>query len=51
MILGDCRKDPDRFVPCIRAATTVAQLESECVIPLDEAGTVEGAFFRAKTAR
>lgn len=45
IIMTDCRRDPARFVPCIRGATTVAQLERDCVIPLDEEGTVEAKQF------
>ena len=45
MILADCRTDPARFAPCVRAASTVAQLESQCTIPLDDPGTVEGRSF------
>jgi hypothetical protein len=46
MVLADCRTDPGRFAPCVRAAQTVAQLEAQCVIPLDDEGRVEGAAFR-----
>jgi len=42
MILTDCRQQPGRLAPCIRDAKSVAVLERDCVIPLDEAGTVEG---------
>lgn len=46
MILTDCKKNPARFVPCIKKATSVAQLEKQCVIPLDDAGRVEGEYFK-----
>lgn len=45
MILADCRTHPNRFVPCIEAAASVAALERDCVIPLDDEGTVEGRQF------
>ncbi len=46
MILTDCRTDPARFVPCIERAASVAQLERDCVIPLDDEGTVEARQLR-----
>ena len=42
MVLIDCRAEPGRFVPCIESAAGVAQLERDCLIPLDDEGTVEG---------
>ncbi len=45
MILTDCRTDPARFLPCIEGAASVAQLERDCVIPLDDEGTVEARQF------
>jgi hypothetical protein len=39
MVMADCAKDPARFVPCISAAPTVAELEKQCTVPLDEEGT------------
>lgn len=42
MVLVDCRAQPARLVPCLEAATSVAQLERDCLIPLDDEGTVEG---------
>jgi hypothetical protein len=39
MIMNDCVKNPTKFAPCLAAATTVAQMEQECVIPLDDEGT------------
>jgi hypothetical protein len=42
MVLVDCRAQPARSVPCIEAAASVAQLERDCLIPLDDEGTVEG---------
>ncbi len=45
MILADCTTDPSRFVSCIQQASSIAQLEAECVIPLDDDGRVEAAQF------
>jgi hypothetical protein len=45
MILTDCRANPNKLVPCIEGATSVAQLERDCVIPLDDEGTVEAKQF------
>ena len=39
MIMNDCVTNPPKFAPCLAAATTVAQMEQECVIPLDDEGT------------
>lgn len=39
MVMADCAKQPDKAVPCITAAQTVPDLESKCLIPLDEEGT------------
>lgn len=39
MVMTDCNKAPDRFVPCINKASTVAELEKQCLIPLDDEGT------------
>ena len=46
MILTDCRTDPARFLSCIKVATSVAELERNCTIPLDDEGTVEARQFR-----
>jgi len=39
MVLADCAKTPDKVAACIKGASTVAELESRCVVPLDEEGT------------
>ncbi|HEY1815928.1 MAG TPA: hypothetical protein VGG74_26445 [Kofleriaceae bacterium] len=39
MIMNDCVTNPAKFAPCLAAAATVAQMEQECVIPLDDEGT------------
>lgn len=48
MVLSDCAKSPDRFAPCIKGATSVAQLEKSCLVKLDDEGTVEGDYFKGK---
>jgi hypothetical protein len=45
MILEDCRRQPAALVPCLERASSVAELERDCVIPLDDKGTVEGDYF------
>ncbi len=39
MVLADCKKLPDRVVPCLAAAQTLADLESKCLVQLDDEGT------------
>jgi hypothetical protein len=39
MIMNDCVTNPPKLAPCLAAAATVAQMEQECVIPLDDEGT------------
>lgn len=46
MILADCRTDPARFLSCIQAAASVGELERNCVILLDDEGTVEARQFQ-----
>jgi hypothetical protein len=45
MVLTDCRDDVGRVAPCIERARRVADLERECLIPLDDDGQVEGRKF------
>ena len=45
MIMNDCVKNPTKLAPCIAAAATIAQMEQECVIPVDDEGT-EGEAVR-----
>jgi hypothetical protein len=45
MVLTDCRDDVRRVAPCIERARRVADLERECLIPLDDDGQVEGRKF------
>lgn len=46
MVLADCQSAPTRLVPCLQAATSAPELERDCLIPLDDEGTVEGRAFR-----
>jgi len=48
MVLKDCRTDPGTFVPCLSKAQSTAEIESECVVPLDDEGKVEGRAFGSK---
>jgi hypothetical protein len=45
MVLDDCRADPERAIPCIRRAGSVAALERDCVIPVDADGQIEERRF------
>lgn len=47
MMLVDCRKNPRRFAPCLKSAVSVAQMERDCLIPLDDEGR-EGTQFLDK---
>jgi hypothetical protein len=39
MVDKDCAKAPDKVAPCVVKATTIAEIEKSCLIPLDEEGT------------
>ncbi|MDB4959393.1 MAG: hypothetical protein JWO36_6962 [Myxococcales bacterium] len=39
MVMTDCAKNPARFVPCLANAASVAELEKQCLVPLDDEGT------------
>lgn len=39
MVMNDCNKDPGKFVPCIANAKSVADLEKQCLVPIDDEGT------------
>ena len=45
MVLSDCSTAPDKFTACIRTADSIASLERDCLVPLDDKGTVEGRRF------
>ncbi|MBE7454029.1 MAG: hypothetical protein HS111_35835 [Kofleriaceae bacterium] len=46
LVLAECREAPARVAACARAATGVAQLERDCLAPLDDEGS-EGRRFGA----
>ncbi len=39
MVMTDCAKDPARVAACLDKAQTVADIEKQCLAPLDEEGT------------
>src|ERR1041385_5940117 len=39
MVLKDCATDPAKFVPCLAKAPTIADLEKQCLVPIDDEGT------------
>lgn len=39
MVMNDCAKDPAKTVPCLAKAASVAEVEKNCLIPLDDEGT------------
>jgi hypothetical protein len=45
MAMNDCAKDPAKLVPCFASVPTVAALEQQCLIPLDDEGS-EGEALR-----
>jgi hypothetical protein len=45
MAMNDCAKDPAKIVPCLANVPSVAELEKQCLIPLDDEGT-EGEALR-----
>jgi hypothetical protein len=45
MVLSDCRLSPAESYSCLQHATTVAQMEHDCLVFLDDEGTVEGFQF------
>lgn len=48
MVMTDCREEPDRVAPCVEKATSADEIESKCLIPLDDDGKVEGRKFGGK---
>ena len=48
MLMVDCRAHPSTVIPCVAAAGSAAQIEEQCLSPLDEAGDVEGKYFSRK---
>jgi hypothetical protein len=45
MVMNDCAKAAAKVTACVNAASTVAEIEKKCLIPLDEEGT-EGEELR-----
>ena len=45
MVLGECKTSPDKIIACATKATSVAQLESQCMPALDDQGS-EGLRFK-----
>ena len=45
MAMNDCAKDPAKIVPCLASVPSVAELEKQCLIPLDDEGS-EGEALR-----
>jgi len=39
MVMNDCNKDPGTRVPCLVKAQSIAEIEKQCLVPLDEEGT------------
>ena len=39
MAMKDCATDPAKFVPCLAKAPTVADIEKQCIVPIDDEGT------------
>jgi hypothetical protein len=39
MVMNDCRHEPRKVVPCLERARSVAELEHDCLIPLDPDGS------------
>jgi hypothetical protein len=45
MVMNDCIKAPARVAPCVDRASTVAEVEQRCLLPLDDEGS-EGEELR-----
>ena len=45
MVMNDCVKSPDKTVACINKVSSSAELEKQCLIPIDNEGT-EGEALR-----
>ncbi len=39
MVMNDCVRAPARVVECVDRASTVAEIEQGCLLPLDDEGT------------
>jgi len=45
LVMHDCRVKPVERVECIERATSVAEIERDCIEPLDDEGKVENQRF------
>ena len=45
MLMADCYRDADRLAPCLERATSIEQLEHDCVTALDDEGRAEQQLF------
>ena len=45
MVMAECAQFPDRVAPCAMRVTTAAELEKQCLAPLDDEGS-EGEALR-----
>jgi hypothetical protein len=45
MVMNDCLKAPARVAPCVDRVSTVAEIERQCLLPLDDEGS-EGEELR-----
>jgi hypothetical protein len=45
MVMNECVKSPDKVIACINRVSTSAELEKQCLAPLDDEGT-EGEALR-----
>jgi hypothetical protein len=45
MVMAECTRAPEQVSACVRAAATLAEIETKCLGPLDDEGT-EGEVFR-----
>lgn len=45
MAMTDCRRQPARVAPCLERAQSAGEIESDCLIPLDDEGMVEAQQF------
>jgi hypothetical protein len=48
MVMNDCRAEPDRVAPCAERAADAAELETTCLIPLDDEGAVDGEKLKGR---
>ena len=44
MVLVDCKRDP-QVLPCLQRSKSVAELEANCLVPIDDEGTTEAQAF------